>query len=137
MNDSARNKAAVYDWIGGCLSFLCAIHCTLLPLIVTFVPLSHFLSDEGNHFHLILALLLVPIAVVAVWRGYYKHQRRLIIFTALLGVILLIAGLLFNSGHEHGVTFNMAQVLTLLGSLTLIYTHWKNWQLCRCVVCNH
>lgn len=111
------------DHAGILLSSLCLIHCLAGPIIIalglTSVSMS-FLSNEKFH----LALVL-PIVLVAAWslpRGFKLHQTYFPIVVALIGIVFLISGLIFEE---------MESVLTVTASLLLIFAHFSNQKLLK------
>jgi hypothetical protein len=122
-----RLAGAGLDLVGLSLSSLCVVHCLATPLLVTLLP---FTAVWGNphHFHLWLALVLIPLGSIAFWRGFMKHGSLAILASGGLGLILVMAGTLLHKTHS---VFS----LTLLGSAVLISSHWRNWRAGRCQTC--
>jgi hypothetical protein len=107
-------------------SILCGIHCLLTPILVLASPLlGKFLSHQA--FHLIVALVIYPIAIFALWAGYKIHNYRRMLALGGLGLVFvaagIVAGLLNRSDHE--------PALMLAGGLFLIAAHALNIRACR------
>ncbi|MDA7921480.1 MerC domain-containing protein [Verrucomicrobiales bacterium] len=84
-------RGAGADRIGVVASVLCAIHCAATPLLLLFAPaFGEFWSHPASHW--IVALFVVPLALVMVLRGFRIHRKRWIVATGLLGMALVIAG---------------------------------------------
>ena len=79
------------DRIGVAASVLCAIHCAATPALLLFAPT---LGETWVHpaSHWIAALLVVPLALAMVLRGFRIHRERWIVAVGLLGMTLIIAG---------------------------------------------
>jgi peptidoglycan/LPS O-acetylase OafA/YrhL len=92
-------KRVNLDALGIGASLACAVHCALLPLLLTILPLlgSHMLENKKLEYGLLFFSFLA--GSVALGRGYFRYHRRsmpLLVFTA--GFILLLAGHLLPEG---------------------------------------
>ncbi|MEV4882422.1 MerC domain-containing protein [Chitinophaga ginsengisegetis] len=86
-------KKMSLDTIGIGASLLCAVHCALLPLLLTVLPLvgSHVLENEMLEYGLLS--FSFGVGCLSLGRGYFRHHRRiapLLIFT--VGFALLLGG---------------------------------------------
>jgi len=86
-------KKMSLDGIGIGASLLCAVHCALLPLVLTVLPLlgSHVLENEKLEYGLLSFSFAV--GCFSLGRGYIRHHRRiapLLIFAT--GFALLLGG---------------------------------------------
>lgn len=125
-------KNSGLDGLGLALSGLCLVHCLFLPVMISILPLASWLEDT-HLFHLGLGVILVPLAMVALWRGYRKHLVSGVIAGGTLGIVFLIGGILSHPSHSQ-----VPVTLTVLGSLILSISHWCNWRWSRCQSCaNH
>jgi len=83
--------AAGADRIGVVASVLCAIHCAVTPILLLFAPaFGEIWSHPASHW--LVALFVVPLALVMVLRGFRIHRKRWIVGVGLLGIALVIAG---------------------------------------------
>jgi len=72
-------------------SVLCAIHCAVTPALFLFAPtFGELWSHPASHW--IVALFVVPLAMVVVFRGFRIHRQKWVVACALLGVVLVVAG---------------------------------------------
>lgn len=116
-----------WDWVGIVTSVLCAIHCALLPLLVTSLPL--FGIDIIHHalFEWTMVGLAFVVGSFALFHGYVKHHGSMIpvaLFTA--GFIFLTAKQLFH-GYE---------IVFLIPAVTFIISaHLLNYRLCHKTKC--
>jgi hypothetical protein len=64
------------DRLGSGVSFLCAIHCAIMPFVVAHLPLagSAFLADERLEWSIVGVSIIL--AGMSVWRGIRIHQER-------------------------------------------------------------
>ena len=79
------------DRIGIGASVLCAIHCAAAPFLLLLLPTfgkiwAHPLS------HILVAMLVVPLAAFSIRRGYLSHQKRWVLITAYVGIIIVLTG---------------------------------------------
>lgn len=124
------------DGLGVLLSTLCLVHCIATPLLATLLPFTLWFQDEHG-FHLWLAVILLPLGSVAFWRGYKKHSRLPVLLGGIFGIALLLTGVLVHGGHDDSIASQTSLIsFTFLGSLLLVFSHWKNWQYSRCVDCH-
>jgi len=81
-----------WDALGIGASLACAIHCAVLPLVLTSLPLFGINIINSSAFEYFMIALAFVIGSYALWHGYKKHHRRIVsflLFTA--GVFLLLA----------------------------------------------
>ena len=115
------------DLIGFGASFLCAIHCALLPFVISILPIAglEFLENEWVEYSIIILSFIL--ASTALTHGYTSHHRS---FTPL---IIVVSGFLsICLGHsifEEGNYFET--VLTVMGALIIAVAHVVNWNLVR------
>lgn len=119
---------SVSDRISIGLSFLCILHCLLLPTLLVLMPSAVlvFMSDESVHKALLFAI--VPVGVYALFFGYKAHKQLHVVAIAVTGMALLMStGLL-----EHGVLGERGEVLlTLIGSSLIVFGHFQNVRLSK------
>lgn len=121
------------DTLGIGASLACAVHCALLPLLITVLPLlgSHILENEKLEYGLLSFSFLI--GCWSLGRGYFQHHRRivpLLIFTA--GFALLLGGHFGIAGGywEPAVIF--------IGAAGVTGAHLLNLRRCRqCTVHQH
>ncbi len=112
------------DLMGTFFSLFCLAHCMLLPLLPLFLTAVPWLGDESTHW--ILLLLIVPVAVLALYHGYRRHHRRSVLLYGTVGLVLLLLAIALED-HE--------KALTVAGSLALCTAHFKNRQCCTPSCC--
>ncbi|MDB2409181.1 MerC domain-containing protein [Pseudomonadales bacterium] len=80
-----KNIQAVAEKAAISLSFICAVHCLALPLMVVFLPslVVFNLEDEASHFWMLAAV--VPTSLFALTLGCKKHKKRALWQLAWLG----------------------------------------------------
>lgn len=128
--DNSSGRPAVLDQVAVALSGLCLLHCLLLPLLVAVLPFLGQWSDD--HLHAEMLIIVVPVSVIALVLGYRRHRHSGIVIAGLIGLgILIVGGTIAHSAY--GLLADRA--LTVVGSLTLAATHYRNFRLSRAVGC--
>jgi hypothetical protein len=116
-----------WDAMGIATSVACAIHCAVLPLVITSFPVFGINIIDNVAFEYLMIVLALAIGLYSLWHGYKKHHHSLVpigIFS--FGILLLVAKQLW---HEY-------QLWLLPGAVILIITaHLINYRSCR--VHNH
>ena len=109
------------------LSLACVLHCFFVPsfLILTSGMLS--VSFDNEFVHKLLVLVAVPISSFALIKGYKYHKTFSFISYGILGLVALILAVVLGESNlgELG-----EKGLTLLGSILVAYSHFKNYKMC-------
>jgi len=119
----------IIDNLGITISAVCAIHCVFLPVIFIIAPYSFLASHE---FHEALIYFIIPSALVAFVLGCRKHGDKLVAIMGAIGILLLIIALSMHSilhAEQHSEEF-LSIVITISGSVLLVYSHLRNRKLC-------
>ena len=114
-------------------SGFCVLHCLLTPTLLIFIPVfaSTVVADET--FHRILLVLVLPASSLALLIGCHRHKDWIVLCLGILGLTQLMLTAFF--GHEFlGETGE--KVMTIVGSLILAASHFRNHRLCRHDGCN-
>jgi hypothetical protein len=123
MDNSSRRSAAL-DQLAVLLSGLCLLHCLLLPFAMVLLPFLGQFSED--HLHAELLIVVIPVSAAALATGYRKHGLGEVVAWGLGGLLLLIIG----GTVAHNVYGLIAdRVLTVVGSLILAVTHYRNFRL--------
>ena len=112
-----------YDALGIAASVACAIHCAVLPLVLTSLPVFGTNIIDHLGFEYMMIVLAMGIGFYSLWHGYRKHHHSLMpsaIFSS--GIILLFLKQIY---HEHQVLFLIPAVLAI------VVAHLLNYRLCR------
>lgn len=126
MDNRSVKEPGTLDQVAVALSGLCLVHCLLLPVAIAIIP---FLGQvDESHFHLQMLVLVLPVSGIALLLGFRRHGDRRIIVAGIVGLLLLVVG--GTLAHSlYGVVAD--RTLTILGSLILAATHYRNSQLSR------
>lgn len=110
------------DRVGATASFLCAIHCALLPFVLTLLPLVGLGFLASHEFERGFVAFAVLLAMVALVIGYRRHHRALPLFLAVPGLALLLVGIALVDSH----TLLLHSVLVTCGGLLVASAHFTN-----------
>jgi len=126
MDNRSVKEPGTLDQVAVALSGLCLVHCLMLPVAIAILP---FLGeiDEG-HLHVQMLFVVLPVSGIALWLGYRRHGDRRIIIAGVAGLMLLVIG--GTVAHNlYGLIADRS--LTIMGSLVLAITHYRNSRLSR------
>jgi uncharacterized membrane protein YoaK (UPF0700 family) len=116
-----------WDAFGIAASVACAIHCAVLPLILSSLPLFGINIIENQGFEFLMIALAFVVGVYSLYHGRKKHHHSyypMVLFAAGISLLFLKSML-----HSHSL-------MLLLPALSLVViAHYLNYKLCR--VHNH
>lgn len=110
------------DRIGATASFLCAIHCALLPFVLALLPLVGLEFLAGHRFERGFVMFACALALVALIRGFRRHQHPLPLMLAIPGLALLLFGVTVAANYS----VVLHSVLVTCGGLLLASAHFVN-----------
>lgn len=121
------------DKIAVAISTACVLHCFFIPSFV--IASSGFLtlSIDNELVHQLILFFAIPISVFALYIGYKNHKSFSFVPYAFLGLGLLILAVILG---EEVIGEIGEQGVTLLGSMFVIYAHYKNHQTCKEMDCS-
>ncbi|TQV72104.1 MerC domain-containing protein [Aliikangiella marina] len=109
------------------LSFLCVVHCLILPLLLILVPSStlQMFSDEGFHQGILIAVFISSFTALTI--GFKKHKQISIVYWISAGLMILFSAALL--GHDLLGEY-AEKILTVLGAAIIAIGHIKNYKTC-------
>ncbi len=121
------------DKVAITLSAVCVIHCFFAPsfIILTSGILSFSIDNEFVHF--LIILVAVPENIFALYLGYKNHKNLSFLPFGIIGLFILISAVLLG---EAALGEMGERALTLLGSLLVAYSHFRNHQECKAIECD-
>ena len=121
------------DKIAVAISTACVLHCFFIPSFV--IASSGFLtlSIDNELIHQLILFFAIPISVFALYIGYKNHKSFSFVPYAFLGLGLLILAVILG---EEVIGEIGEQGVTLLGSMFVVYAHYKNHQTCKEMDCS-
>jgi hypothetical protein len=121
------NLKTNWDALGIGASLACAIHCAVLPLLLSSLPLFGVNIIDNLYFEYFMIVLAFAIGSYSMYHGYKKHHHSIFPFLAFtLGIALLFGKQIW---HQYQLWFLIPAVILIVGS------HLINYRSCR--VHNH
>jgi len=131
---SALHKA---DRVGFIASFLCAIHCALLPVLFALLPILGLELEAWLDFDQIFVVFATLLSVITLSLGWQRHRLLRPCYVLVPGLMLLWLGAFgplhahgHDHAHEHSEVIVHAVVMTL-GGFLLAGAHLWNMRLTR------
>lgn len=117
--------AALADRFGATASFLCAVHCALLPFVIALLPALGlgFLADHSTERAFVVFACLLATTMLGL--GFRRHGSRMALGVLFPGVALLLAGVLVD--FERATTLHA--VLVACGGTLVALAHIVNLRL--------
>lgn len=99
------------------LSLACAVHCLLVPIAVSTLPLlgATGLTELGSAAELLLTALVVASAIAGASWGYRRHHDLRVVLSAGVGLVAYLLGHLLH-GSWYGVALAVGGALMLAAS---------------------
>jgi len=118
------------DKVGIGASLLCAIHCALLPVLFTTLPLMGVELLENEQVELGFILFSLVVGCFALYNGYKKHHhKKLPLLLFITGISLLFFANFFLEGGTE-------TIVKMAGAAVIVCAHIINWRCCRqCELC--
>ena len=112
-----------WDAFGIAASLACAIHCALLPLFLSSLPLFGINIIENTGFEYLMIGISFAVGVYALYHGRKKHHHSwLPIFVFSAGIIFLLA----KMGLHQWRLWLLVPAVTCI-----VISHFLNYRLCR------
>ena len=113
-----------FDAISSFVALLCLVHCVLLPLFVTTLPLWGFELLENPMIEAGTVLLSLLVGGYAIRRSFTKcHRNGWVVGIFFVGLLTMVWGNFVSSTSEGNVK--------LAGACLVIIAHIQNWRLSR------
>ena len=128
MNNQLRS-----DKLAISLSLVCVIHCLFVP---SFVVLSsgYYAAILDNEFvHNLILFFAIPVSLFALALGYKNHGAPQYFFIGITGLIILVMAVILGE-PLYGETGEI--LFTILGSVLVVFAHYKNHQICKEIHCS-
>jgi len=128
--ETSKRILSVLDRVGACASTACALHCVLLPFVITALPFLGLSVFASSAFEMGMIVFTVALATFSFcWGGKLHGEWRTLL-------LVLAALTLFAFGHELDGTLH--RVVMALGGVSLATGHILNRRLCKsCKQCEH
>ena len=120
------------DKLAMVLSSACAIHCFLTPSFVLLTSGLISFSFDNEFLHNLILFVAVPISLYALISGNANHKILYLLPVGIIGLSLLFLAVFLGEAFlgELG-----EKSLTLIGSVIVVYAHYKNHKACKQLDC--
>ncbi|MEE1943790.1 MerC domain-containing protein [Pedobacter sp. KR3-3] len=119
-------NSQLFDKVGMSASAACAIHCALLPIVLTLLPIVGLEFLANPMIELSMIVLSLALACIALSSAYQKHRRVLPFVILMLGFCFIALGHLIEGLESY---------LIPLGGLLIAIAHFINLKLTKS--CSH
>jgi tetrahydromethanopterin S-methyltransferase subunit C len=117
-----------WDILGALTSIACAIHCALLPIVLTSLPVFGVNIIHNVVFEWGMIFLAFVVGAYSLLHGYTKHHRNYLPFLAFCaGILFLVLKQLLPP---------LEYVFLLIAVSLILYAHYSNYKLCHKSKCN-
>jgi hypothetical protein len=124
-----------WDALGITTSLACAIHCAVLPLLLTSLPVFGINIIENVSFEYFMIFLAFLIGCYSLSHGYRKHHHNIYpVLIFISGIILLLAK---QAWHNWTLFFLLPAVASIVGAHLLNFRLCKKANHCHADDCNH
>tara|TARA_B000000532_G_scaffold24434_1_gene16657 strand:- start:214 stop:594 length:381 start_codon:yes stop_codon:yes gene_type:complete len=121
------NTQLFTDKLAISLSAICVLHCLFMPSFLILSSWFAAFSIDNEFIHYAILIVAIPVSAFALIRGFKNHKKLSYFVYGFFGLFLLAFAVL-----AAGITGEIGEKsLTLLGSLFVIYAHYKNHQICK------
>jgi len=114
---------------------ICLVHCLVMPILLGVLPvvgrngLAHAVSDQ------VIAMIIVPICLLAIVPGYLQHRKKRVLVLLALGLAFVFLGSFLTRSILGGAS---EIPVCILGSICLITSSLVNRRLTgHGGTCNH
>lgn len=109
--------------LGVSAAMACAIHCALLPLFITTLPLFGINILDNIYFEAGMMLVAFAIGSLTLLHGYRKHHHKL------YPLLLFVSGIALLVIKHFFVEYILWLVIP--SSILIISAYYLNWRFCR------
>lgn len=117
-----------WDAFGIITSIACAIHCALLPVLVTSLPVFGINIVHNLFFEWGMIALAFLVGSYSLFHGYIKHHRSFV------PVLIFTTGFIFLVLKQFFVQYEMPFLLVAVAFI--IIAHFYNYRLCHRSKCS-
>ena len=117
-----KAKANIIDLVALSSSLICAVHCAVVPIILSISTLSslHFLKNPYIEWVFIFAGIVF--ALMSIWTSYKKYRERRPLITVVVGFTLIAL-----SRFDFSESWELINTVT--GASLIALAHYYNWKL--------
>ena len=121
------------DKVAMAFSSVCAIHCFFSPAFVLLTSGLFSISLDNESVHYLILFAAIPISLYALISGFANHKTFYLLVAGIIGLFILVLAVALGASvlGELG-----EKTLTLVGSIMVVYAHFKNHQICKELACS-
>ena len=112
-----------WDALGVATSLVCAIHCAVLPLVLTTLPLFGINILHNSYFEAGMIALAFVIGSFALYHGYKRHHHRV------LTLLIFSTGFIFLVLKQIIPDYEI--LLLIPAAAFILAAHFFNYRFCR------
>ncbi len=112
-------------------SLICAVHCTILPLLMIIVPTTGVYLFINETFEFVLLGISLLFNITNVCFGYRQHKSNKAVAVLAFGIFSFVVGRLMHHHSEgHKIHFDIFNILMISGGLLMALSSFINDKLC-------
>jgi MerC mercury resistance protein len=116
-----------WDALGIVTSIACAIHCALLPVLMSTLPVFGINIIDNVFFEWGMILLAFVVGSYSLFHGYIKHHRTLMpVYIFFVGFLMLVIKQFFHKSE-----YRLDYWLLAAAVILIISAHYYNYRLCN------
>jgi L-asparagine transporter-like permease len=113
-------------------SLICAIHCTILPLVLILIPTSGVYLFINETFELVFLIVSLLINIANLCFGYKVHKSNKALGILASGLFLFLVGrLLHKHNDEHIIQYDLFNFFMILGGVMMAFSSLINTKMCN------
>jgi hypothetical protein len=113
-------------------SLICAIHCTILPLVLILIPTSGVYLFINETFELVFLIVSLLINIANLCFGYKVHKSNKALGILASGLFLFLVGrLLHKHNDEHVIQYDLFNFFMILGGVMMAFSSLINTKMCN------
>lgn len=117
-----QKKHHQLDHLGIGMSLLCAVHCSVLPIILTLTPLVGLKFLTNNYVEIAIIVSSLMLACFSLAKSYRVHSNKWPLIRVCVGFSSIALGHFFAGP-------NIEWIFLTFGGLIIASAHWRNWKL--------
>ena len=123
--------------VGVWASIICAVHCTILPLLMILLPTAGVYLFINETFEFVLLGISLMFNITNVCFGYRQHKSNKAVGVLALGLFVFVVGrLMHNHSDDHKIHFDLFNIFMVAGGLLMALSSLINDKLCsQCYKC--
>ena len=121
------------DKLAMTLSTICVVHCFFSPTFILLTSGVFSFSLDNQSLHYVILFAAIPVSLYALISGFTNHKTAYFLTIGIFGLFVLILAVALGESFlgELG-----EKTLTLVGSILVVYAHFKNHQVCKELDCS-